>query len=177
MGEKAVDRARPLLSSQGVAVAPAATRHRPLPGKPPSPMAEWQIHLLGLRELANPGLTEDAVAHLAYRHGRRASEVLGLTTEDRSLGRPIVEGLPDIDAEIVFAAREEDARSASDVLIRRTHLFWQAPDQGLACVERVGDLLGRELAWSRSEIRASVAAYEKEVARSRAWRASSPPEG
>ena len=69
-----------------------------------------------------------------------------------------------------FAAREEDARSVSDVLIRRTHLFWQAFDQGLACVERVGALLGRELAWSHSEIRASVAAYEKEVARSRAWR-------
>ena len=48
MGEKAVDRARPLLSSQGVAVGASGTRHRPLPGKPPSPMAEWQMHLLGL---------------------------------------------------------------------------------------------------------------------------------
>ena len=147
MGEKAVDRARPLLSSQGVAVGASATRHRPLPGKPPSPMAEWQEHLLGLRDLGNPGLTEDAVAHLAYRYGRRASEVLGLSIGDRNLGRPIVEGLPDIDAEIVFAAREEDARSVSDVLIRRTHLFWQASDQGLAVRRK-----SQRSSWTRTRL-------------------------
>jgi len=170
MGEKAVDRAAALLARQGVAVSAGATRERPLPGKPRSPVVEWQKHLLDLRDRSNPGLTDDTIAHLAYRYGSRAVDVLGLSIADRSLGRPIVEGLPDIDAEVVFAARDEDARSVSDVLIRRTHLFWQASDQGLGSLERVAAILARELSWSPVPMRDSSAAYEREVERSRTWR-------
>jgi glycerol-3-phosphate dehydrogenase len=170
MGEKAVDRAAALLARQGVAVSSCATRERPLPGKPTCPMSEWQRHLLDLRDSSNPGITNDTIAHLAYRYGSRAVDVFGLSVADRSLGRLMVEGLPDIDAEVVFAARDEDARSVSDVLIRRTHLFWQASDQGLGSLERVAAILARELGWSPAPTRESAAAYEHEVERSRAWR-------
>ncbi|HEY6931257.1 MAG TPA: glycerol-3-phosphate dehydrogenase C-terminal domain-containing protein, partial [Thermoanaerobaculia bacterium] len=170
MGEKAIDRAKPLLSSRGVAVGASATRERPLPGRPSRPIDEWERELLENRQSRAPEMSEKTISHLARRYGGRAVGVIALVAADRSLARAIVDGLPDIDAEIVFAAREEDARSVSDILIRRTHLFWQASDQGLASAERVGALLGRELDWSKDQVRASVAAYAMEVARSRAWR-------
>ncbi|HEX7252299.1 MAG TPA: glycerol-3-phosphate dehydrogenase/oxidase [Thermoanaerobaculia bacterium] len=170
MGEMAVDRAKPLLSSRGVAVGVSATRERPLPGRPSRAIDEWERELLENRQSRAPEMSEKTISHLARRYGSRAVGVMALAAADRSLARAIVDGLPDIDAEIVFAARDEDARSVSDVLIRRTHLFWQASDQGLASAERVGALLGKALAWSSAEIRASVATYEKAVAHSRAWR-------
>jgi glycerol-3-phosphate dehydrogenase len=85
-----------------------------------------------------------------------------------------VEGLPDIEAEIVFAARCEDARSLADALIRRTHLFWQAPRQGLECAERVARLMAAELGWSRERERAALDAYEREVSLSRRWQGGPP---
>ena len=49
------------------------------------------------------------------------------------------------------------------------HLFWQAPDQGEAAMERAGDLLARELGWSREQHQVSLDLYTREVARSREW--------
>ena len=76
-------------------------------------------------------------------------------------------GLPDIAAEIVFALRAEDVRSVSDLLVRRTHLFWQAADQGAAALPRVAALAARELGWDGTREDAAVQEYLSEIARSR----------
>jgi glycerol-3-phosphate dehydrogenase len=152
MGEEAIDRVAKLLARQGIAVGPCATRGRRFPG------ARGEIR------------DSEVSDHLADRYGSRAGLVAGLTGENRSLGRPLVEGLPDLEAEIVFAARAEDARSLSDALQRRTHLFWQAPRQGLECADRAAALMGRELGWSKDQERAAVDAYAREVALSGGWR-------
>ncbi|MDQ2969807.1 MAG: hypothetical protein M3R34_01580, partial [Acidobacteriota bacterium] len=112
------------------------------------------------------GATPETARHLARRYGRRAPAVVALAAADPSLLRPIVPGLPDPEAEILFAARVEDARSASDVLIRRTHLFWQAPGHAVSALPRVCDLLGRELAWTPQAQERSREDYVREVERS-----------
>ncbi|HTD51666.1 MAG TPA: glycerol-3-phosphate dehydrogenase/oxidase, partial [Thermoanaerobaculia bacterium] len=169
IGEKAVDRIGALLARKGVATASSATRRRAFPGAPPSPMPEFIRSVVEESARENRGLSEETAAHLARRYGSRAWRVMGLTVEDPALGRPLCSGLPDIEAEVLFAAREEDARSLGDVFIRRMHLFWQAPDQGEAAMERAGDLLARELGWSREQRQASLDQYSREVARSRDW--------
>jgi glycerol-3-phosphate dehydrogenase len=174
MGEKAIDRASRLLEKKGLAVGACATHDRPMPGRPRGGMPESEKALRDAQRRGDLRMTDEIVRHLALRYGGRADRVIGLCVEDRSLSRAMVDGLPDIDAEVIFAAREEDARSVSDVLIRRTHLFWQAPRQGLESLERAASLLGRELGWSSDQERASVAAYEREVARSRAFRTPGP---
>ena len=88
------------------------------------------------------------VRHLAARYGVRAEGVVAILEADPSSSKPLVEGLPDCEAEVLFAARHEDARRASDVLIRRTHLFWQAHGQGASAVSRVHAILDRELGWT-----------------------------
>lgn len=93
-----------------------------------------------------------------------------LAAEDRALSERLTPGLPDIAAEIVFALRSEDARSVCDLLIRRTHLFWQAPDQGVAALPRVGSLAARELGWSKSRAEAALQDYLSEIAKSRRYR-------
>ncbi len=169
IGEKAVDRIATLLTRKGVATALSATRRRAFPGAPSSPMPEFTRSVFEESARQNPGLSEETAAHLARRYGSRAGRVIGLTVEDRALGRSLCPGLPDIEAEVLFAGREDDARSLADVFIRRMHLFWQAPDQGEGAMERAGDLLTQELGWSREERQASLDQYTHEVARSREW--------
>ncbi|HEV2064053.1 MAG TPA: glycerol-3-phosphate dehydrogenase/oxidase [Thermoanaerobaculia bacterium] len=154
MAEKAIDRVARLLERQGVAVSACATRGRPFPGAPRGSFA---------RE-------EEAATHLGRRYGRRAADVIALAAESVSFASPLVDGLPDIEAEIVFAARHEDARSLSDALVRRTHLFWQAPRQGLECAERAASLMARELGWGAASIARQLDAYAAEVDRSRRFR-------
>ncbi len=102
------------------------------------------------------GVSEQARVALASRYGYGAHEVLALVAGREELAQPIVSGLPDLMAEVVIAARREQARSVGDVLLRRTRLGLLAARELLGkdaeaspAVRRVADLLGEELGWSR----------------------------
>jgi len=165
MGQKAIDRAAAVLRGSGREVPASRTENRPFPGAPDPP---WDIFLAGLeRQARDAGLETSAAAHLARRYGKRAEGVLELAAAEKGLRELLEPGLPDLCAEIVFAARHEDARSVTDALTRRTHLFWQAPRQGEGAAERVADLLGRELSWDPRRTRASLEDYATEVSRAR----------
>jgi glycerol-3-phosphate dehydrogenase len=105
-----------------------------------------------LEDLEAPeGVGEEAVAQLAFRYGHAAREVLAIARENPKLARPIASGRPDLLAEVVIAARHEQARSVADVLLRRTRLgILAAPElRTTKAVRPVADVLGAELGWSR----------------------------
>jgi glycerol-3-phosphate dehydrogenase len=79
-------------------------------------------------------------AHLHARFGADAPAVLALAREE-GLGRPLVDGLPYLEAEVVWAARRELAVTAEDVLERRTRLASELrePAHALARVEALLD--------------------------------------
>jgi glycerol-3-phosphate dehydrogenase len=114
-------------------------------------------------------LPEGAADQLAFRYGHAARAVLDVCEERPELAGPIAPGHPDLLAEVVIAARREQARSVADVLLRRTRLGLVAAvelrdaDATLA----VAELLGQELGWSESR----VAAEEEE------WRRVAEAEG
>jgi glycerol-3-phosphate dehydrogenase len=95
-------------------------------------------------------LPDGATDQLAFRYGHAARAVLDLCEERADLAEPIVPGHPDLMAEVVVAARMEQARSVSDVLLRRTRLGLVAgPGLRVAGrVEAVAEVLGDELGWS-----------------------------
>jgi glycerol-3-phosphate dehydrogenase len=101
-------------------------------------------------------LPDGAADQLAFRYGHAARAVLDLCEEQPELAEPIVPGHPDLLAEVLIAARREQARSVSDVLLRRTRLGLVAalalrdPESTLA----VARLLGEELGWGDSRIAA-----------------------
>jgi glycerol-3-phosphate dehydrogenase len=99
-------------------------------------------------------LPEGAAGQLAFRYGHAARAVLDLCDARPELAEPIVPGRPDLLAEVVIAARREQARSVADVLLRRTRLGLLAAPQlrdadGVAEVARI---LGDELGWSEGRI-------------------------
>jgi glycerol-3-phosphate dehydrogenase len=101
------------------------------------------------------GVPAESYPALAARYGDAAHQVLALAAESNpahpELAQPIVPGLPDLLAEVVLAARKEQARSVGDVLLRRTRLGLLAARElgGVGNpINRVADVLARELGWS-----------------------------
>jgi glycerol-3-phosphate dehydrogenase len=90
------------------------------------------------------GLSDAAAAQLAGRYGHVAHDVLALAAE---FPGPILPGMPDLLAEVVHAARREQARTVGDVLLRRTRLALTAARALLAsdAPERVAAVLAAEL--------------------------------
>jgi glycerol-3-phosphate dehydrogenase len=110
---------------------------------------------------APDGVGELSVLQLAFRYGHAARTVLKAAREDPKLARPIVEGRPDLLAEVVVAARLEQARSVADVLLRRTRLGLVAAPQlrDAAAVRPVAAAIGAELGWSRRRIKREAEAW------------------
>jgi glycerol-3-phosphate dehydrogenase len=93
--------------------------------------------------------------------------VLRVAGERGELAQPIVEGLPDLLAEVAFAARREQATAIGDVLLRRTRLGLLAA-RDLAddpqAVPRVAEALGRELGWDERRQAEEVERFRAEAA-------------
>lgn len=114
-------------------------------------------------ELARvPGVPEHAYGSLAGRYGYAAREVLALAAERPELAEPIVAGLPDLLAEVVLAARREQALSIADVLLRRTRLALLAAHE--LPVGRVAGVLASELAWSEQRTAGEIERFAHEAA-------------
>jgi glycerol-3-phosphate dehydrogenase len=100
------------------------------------------------------GVEEDAYEQLAGRYGFAAHDVLRTAAERGELAQPILPGMPDLLAEAAFSARREQARSVSDVLLRRTRLGLTAARRlcapGEQAPERVARALGAELGWDEA---------------------------
>ena len=106
----------------------------------PSPTKDLQIH--GYHPSA------DRFGDLAA-YGADAPEILALVDLDPSLGELIHARLPAIRAEVVWAAREEMARSVEDVMARRTRSLLLDARASMEAAPDVARMLAAE--WGHSE--------------------------
>ncbi|HEY2180954.1 MAG TPA: glycerol-3-phosphate dehydrogenase/oxidase [Solirubrobacteraceae bacterium] len=121
------------------------------------------------------GVPEESYAALASRYGHAAHDVLALAGARGELAQPIVDGLPDLLAEVALAGRREQALSIGDVLMRRTRLGLLAARElsGPTAdgsdsatdgpVARVADVLAGELGWDVARKDAEVEAFAREA--------------
>jgi len=112
---------------------------------------------------ATPRNEEDGSlrARLAARYGTEAADVLALAEGRPELLDPVVEGLPYLGCEVVYAARSEMATSIDDVLSRRTRAVLQAARPSAEASIRVAELLTPELGWTPEEAAAEAAAFAR----------------
>src|SRR5262249_21780479 len=92
-----------------------------LDGAPRRPSAEFEPAETAALRRAHK-LSEEAASHLVRRYGRRGAAVAALVETDPKLGGPIVEGEPDLRAELVYQREHEMALFPADHLLRRTRL-------------------------------------------------------
>jgi len=113
------------------------------------------------------GIGESTAQHLVASYGTESAAVLNLVDRQRGLGKPILEGRPEIRAEVVHAVQREMAMRLADVLIRRTHLFHQTRGQAVTATTVVADLMAPLLGWDTARRAEEIELYLKEVEASR----------
>lgn len=135
---------------------PCSTTEQPLAG---GDVAGWaRAH----RRMAATNLSSDVQARLLGRYGSETEGLLDLVATDASMGHEVAPGLTR--AEIVYAARREQARTVTDVLARRTPTFFWTPDGGAAAADAVATELAHELSWSATTLAEQSGAFQR-------WRA------
>jgi glycerol-3-phosphate dehydrogenase len=141
--EEATDRIVALL---GRTAGPCRTHEAPLPGgeKIPDAGALARAH----------GVAAPAVARLVYRHGARASDVLGLLRDDPRLALVLCREEGILAAEVVHCVRQEGVRRLRD-LRSRCRLAVGACG-GFDCARVAAQLAGRELGWTPEQVRAEL---------------------
>jgi glycerol-3-phosphate dehydrogenase len=93
----------------------------------------------GHRELERAGLAPDVAEHLNRAYGDRAGEVARIAA--KGYGERLASGYPHIEAEVLYAARAEQACTVDDVLARRTRLSFLNEQAAHAARARVEELL------------------------------------
>ena len=121
-----------------------------------TPICGGDLDRSALSALATQIATEHELAlptarHLVFNYGSEAQQIVELIEEDADLRLPLVSGLPNIAAEVLYAVRHEMALSVTDVLTRRTRLAMLAGATTLTSAERVADIMAHELGWSAAE--------------------------
>jgi glycerol-3-phosphate dehydrogenase len=116
-------------------------------------------------------LSAQTVHHLSTAYGSEVSTLLDLVEADASLGALLVDDLPFIRAEVVYACRYEMAMTPYDFLARRTSILLEDRQRGLDCLDAVAALMAQELQWSADQQQTLVNAYrdmvqEQQVAKS-----------
>lgn len=89
-------------------------------------------------------------------YGTDADAIRALAESDPALGEPLDPALPYIGAEVVWAAREEMARSVEDALARRTRALFLNATSAMAIAPKAANLLatelGRDEAWAVAQV-------------------------
>ncbi|MDH3497891.1 MAG: glycerol-3-phosphate dehydrogenase/oxidase [Gemmatimonadota bacterium] len=167
MAAEAIDRAAAALHAlDGRPIPPRApTATEPLPG------GEMRDPMSAAAELEHDGLAPALAARLARVYGAEAPAIGRLVREDPRLAAPIAAGTNAIRAELLHGIRREMAMTLCDLLLRRTHVFYEV--RGHAAGEAAGlvDLVGHELGWNAARKAQELADYLAEAERSGAFRA------
>lgn len=116
---------------------------------PERPCHTRDLHLRGFHRHA------EQFGNLAV-YGADALPIGELIRQQSSLGEPLHAALPIIGAQVVWAAREELARTVEDVLARRTRALFlnsqAALDMAPAVARLLAQELGRDEAWQRAQL-------------------------
>ena len=114
---------------------------RSLSDTQPLPGGEAAVTDTFRREGAELGLAEETVTLLLQSYGAETPALFTLCRQRPELRARLHAEHPAIAAQVVFAVQREFARTAEDVLSRRTHLAFETSDRGAAARPAVEALL------------------------------------
>jgi glycerol-3-phosphate dehydrogenase len=109
----------------------------------------------------------ETVRHLVSYYGSRAERIMQLVEADPESGETISLESRDLYAQVSYSVLEEDARTLSDIVLRRLHLGMTA-SRGLQQAERIAEIAGAELKWSDDEKHHQIEAFKETLRKERA---------
>ena len=131
------------------------TQSLPLQGSAGWPVMQRELEKKG----AALGLSPQTILHLGRNYGAEAMTILDLVSDDQSLAQLLIDDLPYIRAEVLYACRQEMAMTPYDILARRTSITLEDRQRGLGVVDEVATLMAKELQWSPEQQKSMVDAF------------------
>ncbi len=138
---------------------PCQTRVQPLPGA----ILPTDQRIAEAGAAYRDRLSLPTLDHLFTLYGARVFNLLRLIDDAPELAEPIVVGLPDIKAQVVYAVRSEMAYTLSDICRRRTMLSLQA-NYGLDALEAISQALQDHCGWTVADCEEAIACYKTTMA-------------
>jgi glycerol-3-phosphate dehydrogenase len=148
LAERAVDL---VLDKLGCPAARSRTNVVPLPGVP----TEGADLVADLLRDHGSWLDSSAAHQLVATRGTGCGAVAALASQDASLRVPVAPALPVLQAEVVYAARHEMARTLVDVVARRT-VLGTAGHPGKTIARTCAEILSKELRWTPARLSAEI---------------------
>jgi glycerol-3-phosphate dehydrogenase len=108
-------------------------------------------------------VSKETAHHLAAKFGTAAWNVLELTRTNVNLAQPLISGSAQIQAEVVYAVREELAANIEDVISRRIGLQYYSWRDAIKAAPVVGSLMAKELQWTSVEEHEAVNRYVERI--------------
>jgi glycerol-3-phosphate dehydrogenase len=137
MAQDAVD----VLSKRDGARVIHPTKALPLQGS-----AGWQkIRRILEQRGAKLGLSAPSIEHLNHSYGTMAQTILDIIEEDPSLATQLIDDLPYLKAEVIYACRYEMAITPDDILAHRTSIVLEDKQAGAGILDEVSRLMEKEL--------------------------------
>jgi len=106
------------------------------------------------------GVDTETAARLHSRYGTDAPNVVALASGRPELLETAIEGLPYLNAELLYAVRHEMAQTLDDVLARRSRALIQRAVATTEAASAVATLVGPELGWSEADEQDEVATFQ-----------------
>lgn len=125
----------------------------------------WDCHHQCVLFLWHARRDSEQSLYLHMMYGRYMERVTQLIADDQSLFEPVAAGHPYVMAQVVFAVREEAARTIDDVLSRRIRLTITDKAAAAEAAEAVSRVMARELAWTESQRLSELTAFQAQLAR------------
>lgn len=138
---------------------PCETRVQPLPGA----ILPTDERIAAATAAYGDRLPLKTLEHLFRLYGARVFKLLSLIDDAPDLAEPIVLGLPDVKAQVVYAVKWEMACTVADICRRRTMLSLLA-NYGLAGLDAIAQTLQTHCGWSKAHCQDSIARYKKLMA-------------
>ena len=175
MSKEVVDKAVQLLRlSNNLPSHPleeAQTERDPLPGAQGWPADDDHARVADqIFEVGTGQITPQTALLLANTYGMRGMEVARLARDTPALAEPIEEGRHEIMAQVSWGVQAEMAATVTDIMERRTQLFYRSDDQGLVASQKVAAHMASLLGWDEARTQQMLGAYKNQVSSSRAWR-------
>jgi len=131
--------------------------------------AGWYVEKQTLAHDAEAlGLAPDIIDQLGQSYGTEMRKVLELVASDRSLAERLINDLPYIKAQVVYACRYEMALTPHDILARRTAITLEDRRRGLDIVDTVTALMAKELEWTEQQQQLQAETYRTVIQQSMA---------
>jgi glycerol-3-phosphate dehydrogenase len=104
------------------------------------------------------------VDHLLHRYGANIRDLAELAQQQPDLARPLEHAPAYLRAEIVYAMTHEGALHLDDLMLHRTRMVYEYPDEAMDALPEVAELAASTLGWSQEQTDRELRIYRERAA-------------